>query len=234
MIIYGKNVAGAVFKRRELYSKIRKIYFEDDFLVKNTGFIPEELNLKMIECSKSEIDHLACGLHQGIMLDMEDYQYTSLSQLLEKNPNFVVLLDHLEDPHNLGAIIRTASAAGVDGIIIPSDRQVQVNATVMKTSAGTLYDIPIVSVVNLKDAMTLLKQNGFWLVGTAMNGTDYRKIDYSGKIGLVIGNEGSGMHKLVSKNCDFIASIPMHSDLDSLNASVASGIMIYEVIRHRK
>jgi len=234
MIIYGKNVAGAVFKRRELYSKIRKIYFEDDFLVKNTGFIPEELNLKMIECSKSEIDHLACGLHQGIMLDMEEYQYTSLSQLLQKDPNFIVLLDHLEDPHNLGAIIRTASAAGVDGIIIPSDRQVQINATVMKTSAGTLYDIPVVSVVNLNDTITELKQHGFWLVGTAMTGTDYREIDYSSKIGLVIGNEGSGMHKLVAKNCDFIASIPMHSDLDSLNASVASGIMIYEVIRHRK
>ncbi len=234
MIIYGKNVAEAVFKRKDLYSKIRKIYFDCSFASKNKGFIPEKLKSLAIECSKEEIDRLAQGLHQGIMLDMVDYQYTLLSELLQKNPNFVVLLDHLEDPHNLGAIIRTCCAAGVDGIILPMDRQVQINATVMKTSAGTMYDVPIVSVTNLNKAMDELKKNGFWLVGTDMNGTDYKEIDYSGKIGLVIGNEGKGMHRLVRENCDFIATIPMTSTLDSLNASVASGIMIYEVVRHRK
>ena len=122
----------------------------------------------------------------------------------------------------------------MDGIIIPADRQVGINATVMKTSAGTLYDVPIVSVVNLANTMKELKDEGFWFIGTAMDGVNYTTIDYHGKIALVIGNEGKGMHRLVRDNCDFIATIPMYSNLDSLNASVASGIMIYEVVRNRK
>lgn len=234
MLIYGKNVAKAVFDRRELYQKIKIIYIEDNFEQKNKDFVPEMLKSKIKILPKIEMDRLAGGLHQGIMLSMVDYQYTSLAMVLGKDPSFVVLLDHLEDPHNLGAIIRTCVAAGVDAIIIPTDRQVMINATVMKTSAGTLYDIPIVSVVNLSQAIEQLKKQQFWIVGTAMDGQDYKDINYDGKIGLVIGNEGKGMHQLTRKKCDFIASIPMHSSLDSLNASVASGIMIYEVIRHRK
>ncbi len=234
MLIYGKNVAKAVFDRRELYQKIKIIYIEDNFEKKNKDFVPEMLKSKIKILPKIEMDRLAGGLHQGIMLSMVDYQYTSLAMVLGKDPSFVVLLDHLEDPHNLGAIIRTCVAAGVDAIIIPTDRQVMINATVMKTSAGTLYDIPIVSVVNLSQAIEQLKKQQFWIVGTAMDGQDYKDINYDGKIGLVIGNEGKGMHQLTRKKCDFIASIPMHSSLDSLNASVASGIMIYEVIRHRK
>ena len=234
MLIYGKNVAKAVFDRRELYQKIKIIYIEDNFEKKNKDFVPEMLKSKIKILPKIEMDRLAGGLHQGIMLSMVDYQYTSLAMVLGKDPSFVVLLDHLEDPHNLGAIIRTCVAAGVDAIIIPTDRQVMINATVMKTSAGTLYDIPIVSVVNLSQAIEQLKKQQFWIVGTDMDGQDYKEINYDGKIGLVIGNEGKGMHQLTRKKCDFIASIPMHSSLDSLNASVASGIMIYEVIRHRK
>ena len=217
-----------------MYQKIKIIYIEDNFEKKNKDFVPEMLKSKIKILPKIEMDRLAGGLHQGIMLSMVDYQYTSLAMVLGKDPSFVVLLDHLEDPHNLGAIIRTCVAAGVDAIIIPTDRQVMINATVMKTSAGTLYDIPIVSVVNLSQAIEQLKKQQFWIVGTAMDGQDYKDINYDGKIGLVIGNEGKGMHQLTRKKCDFIASIPMHSSLDSLNASVASGIMIYEVIRHRK
>ena len=149
--------------------------------------------------------------------------------------NFVVLLDHLEDPHNLGAIIRTCEAAGVDAIILPKNRQVQLNATVMKTSVGTLDNVKIVSVTNLVNTIDKLKKEGFWIVGTSLeNSIDYRMIDYGGKIALIIGNEGSGISFLVEKKCDYLAKIPMYGTTNSLNASVAAGIMIYEVIRNRK
>ena len=171
----------------------------------------------------------------GILLYVRDYQYYTLGDVLNSNPSFVVILDHIEDPHHFGAIIRTCEAAGVDAIIIPKDRQVQVNATVMKTSVGTLDCMKIVRVSNLASTIDQLKENNFWVVGTALeNSVDYRSIDYSGNIALVIGNEGSGISNLVSKKCDFIAKIPMYGTTNSLNASVASGIMIYEVIRNRK
>ena len=140
-------------------------------------------------------------------------------------------MDHLEDPHNLGAIIRTCEAAGITGIIIPKDRSVEVNSTVMKTSAGAVENIKIAQVVNIANVLDELKDNGFWVVGTKMESdTDYRDIDYTGKVALVIGNEGNGMSNLVSKKCDFIAKIPMYGKVNSLNASVAAGIMIYEMI----
>ena len=158
-----------------------------------------------------------------------------MSDILTDDASFIVMLDHIEDPHNFGAIIRTCEAARVDAIIIPKDRQVQVNATVMKTSVGTLDQMKIVQVSNLATTIDTLKKENFWIVGTALeNSVDYRDIDYSGKIVLVIGNEGAGMSKLVMKKCDFIAKIPMYGTTNSLNASVASGIMIYEVVRNRK
>lgn len=184
---------------------------------------------------KKEIDHLAEGVHQGIILYVRDYQYYPLADIVNEDASFLVILDHLEDPHNFGAIIRTCEAAGVDGIIIPKDRQVQVNATVMKTSVGTLDTMKISQVANLSSTIDYLKKNDFWVVGTALeDSVDYRSIDYSGKIALVIGNEGAGISELVRKKCDFIAKIPMYGTTNSLNASVASGIMIYEVIRNRK
>ena len=147
----------------------------------------------------------------------------------------VVILDHLEDPHNLGAIIRTCEAAGIRSIILPKDRQVQINATVMKTSVGTLDNMNMISVTNLVNSINKLKENGFWIVGTALeNSVDFKTIDYSGKIALVIGNEGSGISNIVANNCDFLAKIPMYGKTNSLNASVAAGIMIYEIIRNRK
>ena len=145
------------------------------------------------------------------------------------------LLDHIEDPHNLGAIIRTCEAAGIKSIIIPKDRQVQVNATVMKVSVGTLDNVNVIQVTNLSNTIDKLKDNGYWIVGTALeNSVDYRDIDYNGKIALIVGNEGSGISNLVMKKCDFIAKIPMYGTTNSLNASVAAGIMIYEMIRNRK
>ena len=178
---------------------------------------------------------MANGVHQGIILFIPDYKYKDLDDVLTEYASFFVLLDHIEDPHNLGAIVRTCEAAGVDAIIMPRDRQVQVNATVMKTSVGTLENVNIVTVSNLNNTISELKKNGFWVVGTALeDSVDYRSIDYSSKIALVIGNENFGMSNLVKKSCDFIAKIPMYGTTNSLNASVAAGIMIYEVIRNRK
>lgn len=232
MLVYGRNVAKEILRKEK---KIEKIVLQEGFDDKEINSLIENGNFKVIVKSKREIDRLADGVHQGIILYIPDYKYKSLDEVLEKEPQFIVLLDHLEDPHNLGAIIRTCEAAGVDVIVMPKDRQVMINSTVMKTSVGTLDNMDIVAVTNLAQAIKNLKEYGFWIVGTALeNSVDYREIDYSGKIGLVIGNEGKGMSRLISKECDFVAKIPMYGTTNSLNASVAAGIMIYEVVRNRK
>lgn len=232
MIVYGRNVA---FEYLKNYKKdIRKIIIQDGFNDKKLLSALENTKFDVIYKDKRYMDDLSKGVHQGIILDVMDYQYTPLNDLLKSNAQFVVILDHLEDPHNFGAIIRTSEAALVDAIIIPQDREVQVNSTVMKTSAGALAKMNICRVTNLVQTINKLKGDGFWIVGTAMDGTDYRQIDYSGKIALVVGNEGNGMSRLVRESCDFVASIPMRGEINSLNASVATGIMIYEVVRNRK
>ena len=233
MLVFGRNVAKDLLKKNK---KIQKIIIQDGFDDKELLSLIEKGNIRVETRSKREMDHLSNGVHQGIILDIPDYQYADFNEVLnDSSEDFIVLLDHLEDPHNLGAIIRTCEAAGVKTIIIPKDRQVQINATVMKTSAGTLDNMRIVSVSNLVNAILRLKENGYWVVGTALeNSVDYRTIDYSGKIALVIGNEGSGISRLTAEKCDFIAKIPMYGTTNSLNASVAAGIMIYEVIRNRK
>ena len=233
MLVYGKNVARDLLLE---HKKVKKIIIQDNFDDKEILSLVEKEEIPMKRVSKREMDHLSNGVHQGIILDIPDYSYMDLHELLEDDTaEFVVLLDHLEDPHNLGAIIRTCEAAGVKYMILPKDRQVQVNATVMKTSVGTLENVHLVSVSNLVNAIDQLKKKGFWIVGTALeNSVDYRSIDYSGKIALIIGNEGSGISRLVQENCDFLAKIPMYGQTNSLNASVAAGIMIYEVIRNRK
>ncbi|MBS5719650.1 MAG: 23S rRNA (guanosine(2251)-2'-O)-methyltransferase RlmB [Clostridium sp.] len=232
MIVYGRNVA---FEYLKNYKKdIRKIIIQDGFNDKKLLSALENTKFDVIYKDKRYMDDLSKGVHQGIILDVMDYQYTPLNDLLNSDAQFVVILDHLEDPHNFGAIIRTSEAALVDAIIIPQDREVQVNSTVMKTSAGALAKMNICRVTNLVQTINKLKDDGFWIVGTAMDGTDYRQIDYSGKIALVVGNEGNGMSRLVRESCDFVASIPMRGEINSLNASVATGIMIYEVVRNRK
>lgn len=232
MLVYGRNVAKELLENNK---KVQKIILQDGFNDKEINSLIDFRKIPVQYKSKREIDDLANGVHQGIILFIPDYKYKDLDDVLTDNASFFVLLDHIEDPHNLGAIVRTCEAAGVDAIIMPRDRQVQVNATVMKTSVGTLENVDIVSVSNLNNTISELKENGFWIVGTALeDSVDYRSIDYSSKIALVIGNENSGMSNLVKKSCDFIAKIPMHGTTNSLNASVAAGIMIYEVIRNRK
>lgn len=232
MLVFGRNVAKELLEKGK---KIEKIILQDGFSDKEINSLIEKRKVPVQYKSKREIDRLASGVHQGIILFIPDYKYKKMSDVLTDEAKFFVILDHLEDPHNLGAIIRTCEAAKVDAIIMPKDRQAQVNSTVMKTSAGTLDNVNIVTVTNLVSTIDELKKNDFWIVGTALeDSVDYRSIDYSGKIALVIGNEGSGMSKLVKNACDFIAKIPMYGTTNSLNASVASGIMIYEVIRNRK
>jgi 23S rRNA (guanosine2251-2'-O)-methyltransferase len=143
------------------------------------------------------------------------------------------MLDSLEDPHNFGAIIRTCECAGVNYIIIPKNRSVSVNSTVYKTASGALSHMKIVEVVNLNNTITKLKDNGYWIYGADMNGTDFRSIDYSGKTCLVIGSEGHGLKKIVESSCDQIVSLKMKGKINSLNASVAAGILIYEVMKYK-
>ncbi len=232
MYVYGRNVARELLKKNQ---KVLKIILQEGFEDKEIISLIEKNHLKVEMKSKREIDHLVNGVHQGIILSIPEYSYQKLDDVLKKDPNFLVLLDHLEDPHNLGAIIRTCEAAGVDGIIMPKDRQVPVNATVMKTSVGTLDNVNMVMVSNLSQTIERLKDCGFWIVGTALeDSVDYRTIDYSGKIALVIGNEAKGISHVVRNSCDYIAKIPMYGKTNSLNASVAAGIMIYEIIRNRK
>lgn len=228
MKVFGKNVA---LEYLENNKKIKQIYLSDNFNDFNIKNLINKRQLKVKKLSKHEMDKLCSGLHQGIILEVEDYKYKSLNTILNKENALVVMLDHIEDPHNFGAIIRTCEAAGVDGIIIPSDRSVEVNATVIKTSVGTTEKVNIIKVTNLVNTINELKKNNFWIFGTDMDGTDYKTLDYKGKSCIICGNEGSGMSNLVKKNCDFIASIPMRGEVNSLNASVATAIILFEAIR---
>ncbi len=229
MIVFGKNVAVEVINNN---MKINKIFLAKNF--KDSGILSfiENNNIRVEFLDKNIMDKKYKGNHQGIVLDIEDYKYHNLDEVYDSN--FVVILDHLEDPHNFGAIIRTCEAAGVDYIIIPKKRSVEVNSTVMKVSAGALNNMKIVEVSNLSNAIDKLKENGFWIYATDMDGVDYTSIEYDSKTVLVIGAEGNGISKLISEKSDFIISIPMKGKINSLNASVAAGITIYEVLRQRK
>ena len=231
MLVYGRNVVIELLKSKK---NVKKVILQENFSEKEINSLLEKSKFKVEMKSKREMDCLCNANHQGIIVDIADYQYNSMTDIIDQD-NFIVILDHLEDPHNLGAIIRTCEAAGVDAIIIPKDRQVQVNSTVMKTSAGALTNMKVISVSNVVNAIDKLKKMGFWVVGTALEDSiDYRNVDYQGKTALVIGNEGKGISSIVRKSCDFVAKIPMYGKINSLNASVASGIMIYEVVRNRK
>lgn len=234
MYVYGKNVAKELLKNNR---KIKKVILANNFSDEEILKLLKDSNILIIYEDKYKLDRLEKGNHQGIILEIEDYKYISEKQMIDTLPEnpFIVILDHIEDPHNFGAIIRTCEASGVDFIIIPKDRSVSVNSTVMKTSVGALDNVKIVEVTNLNTVISKLKDNGVWIVGTDMEDSqEYDKIDYKTPTAIVIGSEGFGMSSLVKKNCDFIARIPMYGKINSLNASVAAGIMIYEVVRQRK
>ena len=232
MLVYGKNVCFDILK--ENYKKVRKVYLEEGFKDDNLILLMKKLNIKPIILSKYDISKLASEKNQGIILDVVDFSYTDYHEFISDNESVVLILDHLEDPHNLGAIIRTVEASGISGIIIPKDRSASVNSTVYKTSAGTVDHVKIDMVTNLVNTINDLKNNGVWIVGTDMdNAIDYRKVDFHGKVAIVIGNEGKGMSRLVHDSCDFIAKIPMYGKVNSLNASVATSIIVYEALRQK-
>lgn len=234
MYVYGKNVAKELIKNQR---KIKKAYLYKGMVDSALESELLSLGVNINYLDKNGLNKIANGNHQGIVLEISDFKYLSETEMFNNLPlkPFIIILDHVEDPHNFGAIIRTSEAAGVDYIIIPKDRSVKVNSTVMKTSVGALDNVKIVEVTNLNNTIKKLKKKNVWIVGTDMeNSVAYDSIDYNVPIALVIGSEGFGMSNLVKKNCDFIARIPMYGKINSLNASVAAGIMIYEVVRQRK
>ena len=189
--------------------------------------------------TKERLDQISeTGKHQGVIAYAAAYEYADLEDIFDKarekgEEPFVVILDNIEDPHNLGAIIRTANLAGAHGVIIPKNRAAGLTATVARTSAGALNFTPVVKVTNISKTIQELKDRGLWFVCADMGGTEMYKLNLKGPIGLVIGNEGDGVSRLVRENCDMIASIPMKGDIDSLNASVAAGVLAYEIVRQR-
>ena len=188
---------------------------------------------------KERLDQLSeTGHHQGVIAMAASYEYATVEDILEKarekgEAPFIFVLDNIEDPHNLGAMIRTANLAGAHGVIIPKRRAVGLTPTVARTSAGAINYTPVAKVTNLKQTMEQLKKEGMWFVCADMDGTPYYQMDLKGPMGLVIGNEGEGVSRLIKETCDFVASIPMKGDIDSLNASVAAGVPAFEIARQR-
>ena len=189
--------------------------------------------------SKERLDQLSeTRAHQGVIAQVAAYEYSTVEEILAKaeekgEPPFLVLLDNVEDPHNLGAIIRTANLAGAHGVIIPKRRSVGLTSTVAKTSAGALNYTPVAKVTNLAATIEDLKKRGLWFVCADMGGDVMYRVNLTGPIGLVVGNEGDGVSRLVREKCDMTASIPMQGQIDSLNASVAAGVLAYEIVRQR-
>lgn len=223
MLVCGKNVL-----KETPAKKIHKVYLKEGFKDLEILNYLKNNKLKYDFVKEFRLNKMVSEHHQGIVIDIDDYEYYSLDDILEED--FIVCLDHLEDPHNLGAIIRTCECAGIKGIIIPKDRSVRVNETVMKISAGAINNIKIVLVNNLTETLKKLQKNYFFVYTADMDGTDYRNVDYASKKVLVIGAEGKGVSQVVRKNSDVIISIPMYGKINSLNASVSAAILIYGMI----
>lgn len=232
MLVYGRNVVNEVLNNN---TKIYKVFLDNNFKDEEILRKIEKKNLKKFHMDKNKLDKMCNNsTNQGIALDIEEFNYLSINDIVnDSNANFLVMLDSLEDPHNFGAIIRTCECAGVDYIIIPKNRSVSVNSTVYKTSSGALSNVKIVEVVNLNNTITKLKDSGYWIYGAEANGKDYRSIKYDGKTCLIVGSEGHGLKKIVSNSCDEIISLPMKGKINSLNASVAGGILIYEMMKYK-
>ena len=226
----GKDINKIYITRGEKHGSINKIIAK-----------ARERKIIIVEKDKRQMQEIAqTENYQGVIAIVPPFEYCEIEDILEeaksKNEDpFVLILDGIEDPHNLGSIIRTAETAGVHGIIIPKRRAVAVNSTVNKTSAGAVEHMKIARVTNITDSINKLKENGLWICGTAID-TDkyYYNQDLTGSIGIVIGNEGEGMSDKVKKNCDFLVKIPMKGKVTSLNASVSAGIIIYEALKQRE
>lgn len=238
MFIYGKNAAIESLKVNKDIKKIFMLKKNKSHDNDNIKKIAKEKQIEIIEMTLIELNKKFGSNHQGVVVEIAEYKYIDLDRILEEingqEHATLVILDGLEDPHNLGAIMRTADATGIDGIIIPKNRSVSLNQTVAKVSTGAIEYVKVSQVANLVQTIKKLKSEGFWVIGLDMKGSiDYRKQDYKGKIAVVIGSEGFGISRLVKENCDFFVNIPMIGHITSLNASVSASIIFYEILRNR-
>lgn len=198
-----------------------------------------ELGIVIKEVDRKKLDSMCgSGTHQGVAAYVASHEYASIDDIFalaeeRKEKPFIIICDELEDPHNLGAILRTAEATGVHGVIIPKRRNASLNYIVGKASAGAVEYVPVARVANLAQTMEDLKSRGIWFYGADMDGENWCGVDYDGGVGLVIGSEGKGISRLVREKCDFVVSLPMKGKINSLNASVAAGVLMYEVARQR-
>lgn len=237
--IEGRNAVMEAFRAGKPIDKIFVLDGCQDGPVTSIKREAKKKDVMIKYVTKERLDQISeTGKHQGVIAYAAAYEYAELEDIFDKAKEkgedpFVLILDNIEDPHNLGAIIRTANLAGAHGVIIPKNRAVGLTATVARTSAGALNFTPVVKVTNISQTIQSLKERGLWFVCADMGGTEMYKLNLKGPIGLVIGNEGSGVSRLVKENCDMVASIPMKGDIDSLNASVAAGVLAYEIVRQR-
>jgi len=232
MIVTGRNNVKEILKNFKKNYGIKNAILQNNFNENDILSLLKNRKIPVKYLEKSKMDTLAKNNHQGVILEIGDYNYVNIDDLI-KDKDFckIVILDHLEDPHNLGAIVRTVEASGIDGIILPVNRSVSVNETVMKTSVGTLYDVKICQVTNLSNTIKYLKKQGFWIYSADMDGDNYNEITFAPKSCLIIGNEGNGISRIIRESSDYIVSIPMYGKVNSLNASVAAGILIYEMVK---
>ena len=237
--IEGRNAVTEAFRSGKTIDRLFVLDGCQDGPIKTILREAKKQNTLVQFVSKERLDHMSeTGKHQGVVAYAAAYTYAEVSDILDaaraKNePPFIFLLDEIEDPHNLGAIIRTANLAGAHGVIIPKRRAAGLTAVVARTSAGALNYTPVAKVNNLSTTLEELKKEGMWFVCADMGGQTMYDLNLTGSIGLVIGNEGQGVSRLVREKCDMIASIPMKGDIDSLNASVAAGVLAYEIVRQR-
>lgn len=237
--IEGRNAVTEAFRSGKTIDKIFILDGCHDGAVNTIKTLARKQDTIINYVSKERLDQMSeTGKHQGVIAFAAAYDYADVSDILnaakEKGePPFVIVLDEIEDPHNLGAIIRTANLCGAHGVIIPKRRAAGLTATVVKASAGAINYTPVAKVTNIAKTIEELKKEGLWFVCADMDGEVMYKHNLTGPIGLVIGNEGNGVSRLVKEKCDYIASIPMKGDIDSLNASVAAGVLAYEIVRQR-
>lgn len=237
--IEGKNAVIEAFRSGKTIDRVFILEGSHDGPT-NTIIKEAKKNDAIVDFVKKErLDQMSeTGKHQGVIASVAAYEYATVEEILDiakekGEPPFIILLDSIQDPHNLGAIIRTANLAGAHGIIIPKRRAVGLTATVAKASAGAINYTPVAKVTNLADTIEKLKKEGLWFVCADMDGELMYHLDLTGPIGLVIGNEGQGVGRLIKEKCDFISKVPMYGDIDSLNASVAAGVLAYEIVRQR-
>ncbi len=239
-LIEGRNAVIEVLKSGKTIEQLLVAKGDKEGSINAILAIAKEKSIVVKEVDRKKLDSMSeTGSHQGVIAIVTPYIYNSIEEILEyakekgEDP-FIIVLDEIEDPHNLGSIIRTAELCGAHGIIIPKRRSVGVTTTVYKTSAGAAEYMKIAKVTNINSAIDILKEKGLWIYGADMNGDEYsHKVDLGGAIAIVIGNEGKGISKLTRDKCDVVVSIPMAGNLNSLNASVAAGILMYEVLKRR-